>query len=292
MVSPRRNPTRVMPTWSARSTAKLVGALTAATRGTPATAAFCTTSNEHRPDTNSTMPVSGSRRSGGAPPITLSTALWRPTSSRTQRTAPSASQTAAACRPPVWSNTRWASRTRSGTAARTPVGTARLSPARVGHAVVTASIDALPQTPHDEEVTASRSSDGSGTGTPGRRSTVRTVNSWAWPSGAHEPHRAAAVGPAHQPLADAVADGQLEVVAWGPHGHPHRPARHPKLQRLLHRQPVPGPPRLAPGPDPEHPAPRGPPAPPPPPPPPPRPRGAPPPPAGPGPAAPRPRPRP
>jgi hypothetical protein len=64
--------------------------------------------------------------------------------------------------------------------------TARPSPARVGQATVTASIEALPQTPHDDEVTASRSSDGSGAGTPGRRSTVRTLNSWAWPSGAQK----------------------------------------------------------------------------------------------------------
>ena len=86
---------------------------------------------------------------------------------------------AAAWRPPVCSNTRWASRTRSGIAVRTPAATARPSPARVGQSTVTASIDAFPQTPHDDEVTASRSSDGSGTGTPGRRSTVSTLNSWA-----------------------------------------------------------------------------------------------------------------
>src|SRR4029453_5368092 len=100
MVSPRRKPTRVMATWSARSTAKLVGALTAATRGTPATAAFCTTSNEHRPDTNSTMPVSGSRRSVAAHPITLSTALWRPPPPRQKQPPPGRRQPPLGGRPP------------------------------------------------------------------------------------------------------------------------------------------------------------------------------------------------
>src|SRR5919204_517494 len=82
MVSPRRKPTRVMPVCSARSTARLDGALTAATSGTPATAAFCATSNEQRPETNSTLPASGSRCWVAAQPTALSTALWRPPSPR------------------------------------------------------------------------------------------------------------------------------------------------------------------------------------------------------------------
>ena len=85
---------------------------------------------------------------------------------------------------PVCSNTRWASRTWSGMVASTPLATDGPAPARFGQATVTASIDALPQTPHDEEVTARRSTDGSGTGTPGRRSTVSTLSSCACPSGA------------------------------------------------------------------------------------------------------------
>ena len=55
----------------------------------PATAAFCTSSNESRPLTHSTLPCSGSAPSSSARPITLSIALWRPTSSRTHSSSPS-----------------------------------------------------------------------------------------------------------------------------------------------------------------------------------------------------------
>ena len=72
--------------------------------------------------------------------------------------------------------------------------------------------------------------------------------------GSAEADRLHVVGTGHQPFADAVPDGQLDVVAGGAHRHPDRPPRHPQLQRLLHRQPVPGPPGLAPGRDLQHPA--------------------------------------
>src|SRR5215207_4907549 len=224
MVSPRRKPTRVMPVCSASSTARLEGALTAAIRGTPATAAFWTTSNEHRPETNSTRPVSGRRPSVAAHPITLSTALWRPTSSRTQSTPPSASQTAAACSPPVCSNTRWASRTRSGIAARTREGTARPSVATVGER------------------------------DPGPQVDGEHVELLGLPLGSADAHRLDIVGTGDQALADAVADGQLDVVARRPHGDADRVPGHPQLQRLLNSQPVPRPPGLAPSPDLQHPA--------------------------------------
>ena len=59
------------------------GAPTAASTGQPATAAFCTSSNERRPLTQRIEFASGSRPAWNAQPMTLSIALWRPTSSRT-----------------------------------------------------------------------------------------------------------------------------------------------------------------------------------------------------------------
>ena len=86
----------------------------------PAIEAFCVSSKLARPDTMSTMPVSGSRFSFTAQPITLSTALWRPTSSRSTSIRPvRPSKRAAACSPPVFSNTAWAARSCSGKVTRT-----------------------------------------------------------------------------------------------------------------------------------------------------------------------------
>src|SRR4029453_19071238 len=72
--------------------------------------------------------------------------------------------------------------------------------------------------------------------------------------GSAEAHRLDVVGAGDQPFADAVPDGQLEVVAGGAHGHPDLPPRHPQLQRLLHGQQSPGPAGPAPGPDLQDPA--------------------------------------
>ena len=57
---------------------------TATMIGQPATDAFCTSSNESRPLTQRTRSASGSKPSRNAQPTTLSSALCRPTSSRTQ----------------------------------------------------------------------------------------------------------------------------------------------------------------------------------------------------------------
>jgi len=103
---PRRKPINVSPISLARSTASDDGADTAARAGTPAITAFCTSSNEARPLTISVVPLSGRRPASSAQPMTLSTALCRPTSSRTHNNSPPASNNAAACRPPVRSKTR------------------------------------------------------------------------------------------------------------------------------------------------------------------------------------------
>src|ERR1044072_5345329 len=106
MLVPRRKPISVMPCSSASSTASDDGAETAASTGIPAIAAFCTSSNDARPDTISTVPPSGTRPSSSAHPVALSTALCLPTSSRTTSGSPPTVKRAAPCRPPVGPHTR------------------------------------------------------------------------------------------------------------------------------------------------------------------------------------------
>ena len=80
----------------------------------PATAAFCTSSKLARPLTNSTLSDNGVRASRTIAPISLSTALCRPTSSAWQRSRPAPSNNAAACNPPVRANPTWAERSVAG----------------------------------------------------------------------------------------------------------------------------------------------------------------------------------
>ncbi len=88
----------------------LLGAETAQTIGTPAARHFWRISKLLRPLTITTCPCSGSRPSMRAQPTSLSTALWRPTSSRNASSLPSASKSAAAWRPPVAPKIAWAAR--------------------------------------------------------------------------------------------------------------------------------------------------------------------------------------
>ena len=83
-----------MPARSANSIASDDGADTPATSGSRAASAFCTISNEIRPDTSSTWPASGQRFSRRQKPSTLSTALCRPTSSRATSSVPVRDRTA------------------------------------------------------------------------------------------------------------------------------------------------------------------------------------------------------
>src|SRR5215210_1182724 len=111
---PRRNPTSVMPNSLATSTARLLGAETAQTTGTPAVRHFCRISNELRPLTITTFSESGSVPSSSAHPTSLSVALCLPTSSRSACRSPSASKSAAACSPPVASKRPCASLSLAG----------------------------------------------------------------------------------------------------------------------------------------------------------------------------------
>ena len=129
--------------------ASVDGAPTAASIGMPASRAFCTSSNDARPDTCSTCCARGSLPSRSAHPITLSTALCLPTSSRTHTAVPSGANRPAACTPPVASKTCCASRSVSGSWATTAASTSGSAASRGSRAVLaTASIDSVPQMPH------------------------------------------------------------------------------------------------------------------------------------------------
>jgi len=110
----RTKSARVIPNRMAVSTARLDGAPTAASTLIPAIRAFCTNSKLARPLTSSTESFRGTRPSRTERPASLSTALCRPTSSRTSWRLPSASNRAAACRPPVRSKTGCVARRVSG----------------------------------------------------------------------------------------------------------------------------------------------------------------------------------
>ena len=88
----RRKPTSVMPNSSAKSAASDEGADTAHNIGTPAMAAFWTSSNDADPRRGVSSRASGNFSSRNAQPMTLSTALWRPTSSRNASKLPSRSK--------------------------------------------------------------------------------------------------------------------------------------------------------------------------------------------------------
>src|SRR5207237_9981946 len=91
----RANPISVIPVSLASSTASDEGAPTATTHAIPATAAFCTISNPPRPLTTR-ITSSNDRDSSTNAPITLSTALCRPTSSATTSGSPAAENNPAA----------------------------------------------------------------------------------------------------------------------------------------------------------------------------------------------------
>src|SRR5579883_1917082 len=94
--SARATATSVMPAASAIRTASAVGAETATITGAPSVAAFCTISTETRL-VRSTMPSLAETLASASAPHSLSSALWRPTSSRKATMPCGAVQNAAAC---------------------------------------------------------------------------------------------------------------------------------------------------------------------------------------------------
>ena len=119
----------------------------------------------------------GSRSSSSAQPTTLSTALSRPTSSRSTRISPPApSNWAATCSPPVSSKTACTARSCPAkvwaSAAAMRIGSSRT---RWADWVRTASVPALPHSPHELVVENDCSRLGSGDATPGARVTSSTL---------------------------------------------------------------------------------------------------------------------
>ena len=115
----------MIPDSSASETASDDGADTAASTGIPASSAFWVNSNDARPLTSSTDALSGTRSCSSAQPMTLSTALCRPMSSRTTSMVPSAENSAAACSPPVLAKTFCALRSWPGIALSVAAATVR-----------------------------------------------------------------------------------------------------------------------------------------------------------------------
>ena len=141
---------RVMPYSRATAIASDDGAETAATIGIRAASAFCIISKETRPLTKSMCFSKGQIPLRRAYPITLSRALWRPTSSRRQINFPSRSNKPDECRPPVRSKTTCFSRSRSGSSKSNRLFTFNLlSIAENEHPI--ASIEVFPQMPQLED---------------------------------------------------------------------------------------------------------------------------------------------
>ena len=165
-----------MPRSTARSTANDVGAPTATTAGMPTTLAFWMISKLARALTTSTCPASGSAPTRAAAPTTLSTALCRPTSSRTCSRSPDAVARPAAWTPPVRSKTGCCWRRTSGSPATTSAERESGSPATAYRLLVrTASTEAEPQTPHALVMPCVRSRGARCSTAPGARVTSTTL---------------------------------------------------------------------------------------------------------------------
>ena len=174
--SPRTKPTSVRPARRAAWTASAVGALTATSEPKPAAQAFCTISTEARPLTNSPRPVAGSSPASSIAPTTLSTALWRPTSSRVSSTVPSRSKAAAAWTAPVLANRPWPLVTRRRHARHHRSVDRRRSSAAGARRSSKPSIWSLPHQPQLDDVVPSR---GVGVGARPPVSTVTSLNALA-----------------------------------------------------------------------------------------------------------------
>ena len=149
-----------MPAAVAMSTATLDAAPTETMAGMAAINAFCTSSKPARPLTTRIRSRSGTSSRSTKWPIALSTALWRPMSSRTQSGSPSSVKIPAAWMPPVASKSVCAARRRSGSASKSA---GRHSIGVIGGSAWSrSSIEALPQTPQAAVARNSRSGVGDG----------------------------------------------------------------------------------------------------------------------------------
>ena len=170
-------------------------------------------------------------------PTTLSTALWRPTSSFTTTLRPSAVNRPAACRPPVRLNVGWASRSRSGQASydvdrhldrvdRVVLALGEFVEALLAADTARGRRDAVPLGWFAVRRAVEGDRDGVELLLPGQLHVGAVGNG---------PDR---VRPDREPLAEAEPGRQLEVGTRRPHRHHQRlgrPARplQPQLERLL-----------------------------------------------------------
>jgi len=148
----RTKPIRVTPKRLATSIARLDGAETAANTVIPAAAVFCSSSYDARPLTHTTSSSRGTPAST-AQPIALSSALWRPTSSRTATSSPSGVNRPAACSPPVASNSVCAARSVSGSDATVSIDRRGPDGSGGSQRASSASRCAFPHTPQAELIT-------------------------------------------------------------------------------------------------------------------------------------------
>ena len=168
---PRRKPTRVSPASAARSAASEDGAETAASTGEPGQHGLL---HQLERGPAADQQDAAAQRQPALPQRPADDLVDRvvpPTSSRTASSSPSAPNTPAACSPPVLANTRWASRSASGSRGQPASRDARLVFVDVpGFSTKSSAVLAFPQTPHALVVMKFLRAAGA-TARPGRSST-------------------------------------------------------------------------------------------------------------------------
>ena len=192
-------------------------------------------SNDDRPLTTSTWRLNGKKAlRERVPQRTLSTALCRPTSSRTTSKRPVSSKSAAACRPPVRSKARWARRIASGIAAITSRRFAGRRRSAIGSSRVRiASIVALPHRPQLDAANTWRVRFSKSNGTSGSRTASTKLPTSS--SATNEPIQNVRPSP-HDSFRDQEARSQFDIVLGGPHGHADRPPADANFERLFGNQ--------------------------------------------------------
>ena len=220
------NPQSVIPRSAATAIASVLGAPTPTSTGAPATAAFCTSSNDSRPLTHSSRSVQRHQAVEQRPPDDLVHRVVAPDVLARQRRARRRRRTARWRAAPRSARTRAA---RAGRAARLSSSRATTGPGRQRLAdhrhLLDRPLAAHPARGRGVEAPEARDRAAAGPAT----STVLAAKS--------------AVGPAARDLVDQAlgvqeAERQLLVLARGAHRHRQRPAVDPDLQRLLDRDQV------------------------------------------------------
>ncbi len=144
--------------------------------GIPAASAFWTISKEARPLTRRACRPNGSIPSSNDRPITLSTALWRPISSRAIFNSPFTSKMPAAWIPPVRAKSLCASRSFLGSESNVSMWIRAFTDLIAEKFCRMASMLVLPQIPQLLEIVPKRCTEFSFTFTPGARLTITTLS--------------------------------------------------------------------------------------------------------------------